>query len=783
MMGKRSTLFLLVLFFGGLGALWWARWANVPTAAERAEMAVRVLPALMAVETSEIARVEVEQPGEHGGRVVLERTGPDRWQVAEPIEARADARRIETLLNNLKALRRAPEAGDVAGDPDRFGLDPPARVVRLYREGESEPVAALELGDELERLRYVRPEGGSVTLADALRLEPDDVDPGAWRDRALFNIYSYDVKSLDVAGPGRRLAVELDRGRWRVVAPFRAPANAEAINGLLADLAELEAVAGPEGFAAEDVEDLSPFGLDPPRATITLVPAGLTGPDAPQVAHLGAAPEGKADLLYARRDGEDDVLLVRARGVADVGLDPQAMRSRKVVDFRPAEVAALEIEADGRTYRLLRGDEGWRVVSPEEGPADAIDVATLLETLTGLESAAFFPIEEVEDAEIDAPRAAFAAWLDDGEQDAGSADGVFDRPADVRLAVGRYDAGKKLVYGQLEGDEGTVLALPETVRDVVPDGALAYRDRTMVRQDPRAVRRVELSRIGRSIALERMEPAPGLPSSASSSAWRVVEPTRAPADRLAVTMLVDALTRLRAERRIEAEGDASAAFGMDRPAVRVSWLSGQGERESRTTLLVGDPVPGRDGERYATLEGEPGLFTIGPKLLAIMAAEFRERRLLAFPADRADRVAVRGPEGEVAFVRGDSGGWEPEGDGASWPPGFGADRVEAMVTALSTLVADRIAQDDGPMPEGSGLEPPIRAVEVRIRGLEGEEEQSATVRLGAVVDGVRYAAMGAEGPGAVFLLKADAVPLPPIGGGAGERPSASGELPEDPFQR
>ena len=86
MMGKRGTVLLLVLFFGGLGALWWARRSGVPTAAEREAMAERVLPQLLKVETSEIGRIEVEDP-EGGGRVALERRGPGDWQVVEPIEA------------------------------------------------------------------------------------------------------------------------------------------------------------------------------------------------------------------------------------------------------------------------------------------------------------------------------------------------------------------------------------------------------------------------------------------------------------------------------------------------------------------------------------------------------------------------------------------------------------------------------------------------------------------------------------------------------------------------
>jgi hypothetical protein len=765
----RKTILLLVLFFGGLGTLWWARRADLPTSADREEMARRVLPQLMKVEPEAIVRIEVEDPNEDGKRVAVERRGPGRWQVVEPIEAMADARRVEVLVNNLRELRRAPEAGEVSGDPSRFGLESPNRVVRLYREGEAEPVATLALGDELERLRYVKPEGGPIALADSLRVEPDDVDPDAWRERGLFDIYSYDIKSIDVVGPDRRLGVELDGSRWRIVEPFRAPANAEAVNGLLADLAELEALPGAEGFVAEDVEDLSTFGLDPPRGTITLVPAGLTGSDEPQVAHLGSSPEGKDDVVYARREGQDDVLLVRSRGLADVGTNPQAMRSRKVVDFRPEEVAAVRIEADGREYRLIKAREGWSVLAPSEGPADAVDLATLLETIVALESAEFFPTDTVDRSGMDEPTASFDLWL----SDTGIAeDSPFDGTTspDVSLTIGRYNAGTKLVFGQLEGDEETVLALPETVLKAVPEGPLAFQDRTMVRQDPRTVRRIELELMGRSLAIER-PPASAGPGAAT--AWQVVEPVPAAADRLAVTMLVEALARLRADRVVASDTESLASFGLETPAVRVDWEADSGE-ESRRTLLVGGPVPGRQGERYARLEGEPGVFTIGPKLLALLAAEFRDRRMLAFAPEQATRLVIRGGGSELAFEKDEAGAWQPRGGGGSWPPEYDQERVNELIAALSTLTAERIVQDEGSMPEGSALDPPDRTIEVGIGA--GEDGQSASIRLGAAVDDLRFAAMGAEGPGAAFLINPAAFNLPLPG------PPAM-ELPDDPFEQ
>ena len=121
-----------------------------------------------------------------------------------------------------------PEAGTIeVEDESEYGLAPPSRTVLVYGEGDEAeaPLAALELGAEapIDGQRFVRPVGGTgVEVADAGRLDPLDLPAIDWRERGLFDAYSYDVKSMDADGPGRRLRVELDRGRWRIVEPFRA---------------------------------------------------------------------------------------------------------------------------------------------------------------------------------------------------------------------------------------------------------------------------------------------------------------------------------------------------------------------------------------------------------------------------------------------------------------------------------------------------------------------------------------------------------------------------------
>ena len=767
-MGKRGTVLLLVLFFGGLATLWGVQHAGVPTSAERRERAGRVLPSLMDVEAEEIARVEIEGGGDDGDRVILERRDGKGWQLIEPVDALADADRVELLLANLRNLRRAAEAGGVEGDASSFGLEPPDRSIRLYRKGDSEAVATLEVGDELERLRYVRADSGDVTLTDSSRVEPSTPEADDWRERGLFDVRSYDVEAVDVRGEGRGLRIVLDRGRWRLDEPLDAPADAEAINGLLADLAELEAVPGPSGFAAEGVGDLGPYGLDPPSASITLTPAGLTGDRTPQTAQIGGSPEGRTDVRYARRDGQDDVLLVPAGSLDDLGRDPEALRSRKVVDFDTGEVAVLEIEAGGQIHRLERARGGWRVTAPEaaEGPADALAVGAILETVVNLESAVFSKSEEVDKSGLDTPASVVRIWLDPVGDGAGDRR---DTEADVVLTIGRHVASSKLVYGRLRGDEGTVLALPESALGLVPDGPLAFRDRTLGRQNPDLIRRVERTIGPRSLTIEAPAEAQG---SRGLRDWRIVEPSPAPADRLALTLLVDALSKLRADRWIAAEAEDLGAYGLDRPSIRIAWETDAGE-SSRRVLLIGGSVPSVGVGRYARLEGDPGVFEVGPKFVDLVEVELRERLLMTFKPERAYRLSIRDRDGASAtFVRDEGGDWGLEG-GGSFPSGVTPEAIREAVAALATLTADRVVQDVGPMPEGSGLDPPSRVLEIAIEGIP----LSGIVRLGADAGsgGLRYAAVGPEGDGAVYLIDGSPFALPPLEG-------APLALPDDPFE-
>ncbi len=298
-MNNRSRLVLIVLFFGGLTALWVADWLQVPTSEERLARLSRVLPDLDKVTVSDVTRVEISGGDE---TIILKREGRD-WRLIEPVNARADGSTVDLLISALKDLRKPPDAEPLKGDSKTFGLEPPERVVKVFASDAMDPVAVLELGKTFstDRYRYVRAKGAkSAEVAETLLIEAVDLPVNGWRDRLLFDVASYGVTGFAVTGEERSLAAERRDQAWALTEPIQAPAESLKIEGLLGGLTSLRVVEGEEGYAKNDATDLAQFGLEKPAWKILLKTGA--GSEIVEIGHAAARRQGR--VLRASGSGE-----------------------------------------------------------------------------------------------------------------------------------------------------------------------------------------------------------------------------------------------------------------------------------------------------------------------------------------------------------------------------------------------------------------------------------------------------------------------------------------------
>jgi hypothetical protein len=783
-----TTIVLAILFCTGLFVLWWADY----TGFDRPESDA-VLPALAEIPAADIKRIEIvardrdREPSKEGAkepaeetakgsagaqRLVFERRDEGRWQMHEPFDVAANPSQVETLAQTLKALRKSAEAGTLREPLAKYGLEPPAAVIRVFGADQTAPLAVLDVGRGLRDQLYVHAEGSDgIEVVEPRLLSLLKLKPVEWRDRALFHLPSFRVGTLTVTGPGRDLKAERDERHWLFDRPVRAVAEFDKVEGLVAELTSLQVVPGSAGFVANDVkeQDAAKYGLDDPAMTIELRPA--LGPGKPQTLDVGKAENEQSSRFYARTGGQDDVVLIEARDFRDLGLDTKTkeLRSKKVAALNDKQVEFMRIEAFGRTFDIARNASGWEQLRPTREPADTATVSNLLKKLGEVETSDFLDPATIPNASIDPPRMTISVWqARDHAPPALLLDAPPKAPPRVALQVGDVDGYRKVVYARLEGDR-YLLGIPDTFAAALPRSALAFHDRTVLTLSPTQIHRLTIHRGGTDYEL--VAPA----AAGKSTRWQMVRPVAARADDDAVTQVILLLSSLRAEEYITDQMGDGRAYGLHAPTLTVTWTTpaeatvrkakekdrskpGEGQNETVTgTLRIGAKLPNSE-QWYANIEGNPAVFTLSARALGVFDAEFHTHRVLAFAPGAARRLVLRWPGRTLVFKPqeappGKEMRWVPEDSAAA--SGFDGSRLVALVQALSNLNAPRFLQYEGPIPAWTGLDDAGLSIEVHLA-----DGAARFLRISRTSDQQTYAttAKDGEASGPVFFLTGPAWP-------------------------
>lgn len=207
-------------------------------------------------------------------------------------------------------------------------------------------------------------------------------EPG--KNEKLLNFNGSGPAGIVLDYPGREIELRQDdAGRWRLVQPLQAPADAAAIAGLLGALGAADIQRALEKKPAP--EDLKNFGLTPPAAKVSLtLKNGLT---LPQLLVGGKAPMG--DSAYVQRGGDPGVYLTGGALAAALEKEPNDFRDRTILQL-PAEPAArLEIQTAGKILALAKDDKEQWTLAPAGRPAKADAVYKYIGALTTLRARAF----------------------------------------------------------------------------------------------------------------------------------------------------------------------------------------------------------------------------------------------------------------------------------------------------------------------------------------------------------------------------------------------------------
>lgn len=303
-------------------------------------------------------------------------------------------------------------------------------------------------------------------------------------------------------------------------------------------------------------------------------------------------------------------------------------------------ITQLEVQRpeDDHPIRLVKDGDHWRLTAPIEAPAAATAIDTALDKLADLElrGVAATRSQHHERLEVDAEHGVH----------------VIARAGDrevINFWIGAVRSGNTMI--RLDGQDPVLMAhgsfkfaFNKAVRD--------WRDRAITDIDPDTVREVTFTNTNGTFhftkngeewaqatdpAAEGQAPAPAIERFASSK----------------VRTSVTSIARLRASDF--AADDVTAESAGIASGARVTFVSGEGESATTTTLLVGNEV--EEGSRYVQREGSDTIFVVSrfvAERLVPNAAAFQESEQGAAPAPGG------APEGMPGGMPGGGGQIPPE---------------------------------------------------------------------------------------------------------------------------
>ncbi len=515
--------------------------------------------------------------------VALTRGDDGAWRIIAPYAAPADEAVVRRLVDAVTLLplgdmRTEEELAALHEDLADFGLAGDVRATVTLRSNSSAVSISFGAPTASGKEVYARTSGlrNVFTVANAA-FDAVPLDADGFRRRALVASDAKDVTGIDLRVPESPF-VKLVRGAggWRLAAPVEAPADAAAVEKLVAGLAEAKVAE----FVLPSASNPPPGGESAIKPS-ALAPYGLSS-DAGFAVTVRAASGAAEQIVFGAHRGTNLVYALVQNGTAVVAVDAAlaelcraggaSFRDSRVFPLGAGErLASVSLTAGSLVYVLAQGTNGvWRLEAPVVAQADPAAAAAMVDRVLRMRRS-------------DVP----------------------DSPPEkvgVRVSVATSAGVQPGVVVPAAFFEGC--------------GAFAdLRSKTLLALDPASVRRISVTPKGAA----GITVAP----SADRSKWNIEGGPPATVSVDAVKKLLTALTRVDAAavETVAATPDDLRRCGLDVPELTIAIDFEQAD-STRRNLLLGGVAAG--GGRYATVGGADAVFILSRAVVQELTVKIAE---------------------------------------------------------------------------------------------------------------------------------------------------------------
>jgi hypothetical protein len=538
-------------------------------------------------EWGDVEEVTITRKGE---TLQLKKAG-DAWQLAAPVQSRAETQPVQELVTSLATLRVERE---IEANPTKlgdFGLETPAADIRFTAKGQSHRV---RLGGKnptgLWAYAQLEDKPAVVLVPDSL-LRDAQKPASDFRDRTVLAFERGAVKALEVKPAGGQAVTAERKGTddWQLAGPAAVGADREQIAGLLDKLK----AAKIKEFVTEPPKGPDPYGLERPLGLTLWI--GEEKDRAARTLRLGkAVPEKKT--VYAQREGDATVFTVDEELVKAVPTSAAALRDKTVLAYDRSKLERVEVESPKGKVTLAVEGGAWKITAPASLKVDETAMSDLLFKARDLRAKEFVAEDHKQLARygLDRPEVRLSLWEKDAKE-----------PKTLLVAAAKE---KEQAYATVTGG-GTppvvVLVDGKALTDLAKS-AQDLRDRMVLASfDVQNVTRVEIKRKDATLVLERK----------GDTDWQLVAPRQGKAQGGRVGDFLWTLRSLRWRELVAEQGWDAAKYGLDTPAATIT-LGGK-DGKPLASLAVGGRL---QGAVFVRVPDQPALYAVEVRALGEIPA-------------------------------------------------------------------------------------------------------------------------------------------------------------------
>ena len=567
-----QTTAILAAILIAVGAFYYVY--DVRMAPEREKEAARK-GRLWTIEPVDVNEVTIRRSSD---TLTLKREG-DRWQMLGPVSARGDRGPIDDALTTIVTAKIDREITAQPASLADFGLDKPAADLTLTTKDGKQLGLQLGAKNPTGVWVYARERDKPAVFVIPDSVLRDSTKPAVdFRDKTILSFERKDVTGLDLALRDDALSLNHVEKGWRITRPRALAADNDVVNDFLDKLQN----ARVKEFVIDAPRSLEPYGLE--RPTRVEVHTGKDKDRATKTLLIGATDDKKKGV-YALRTGEQSVMLLPEEVWTALPKTVAALRDKTVVAFERDKITRVDVENPRGAFTIVREGDRWQISQPEALPTDQLEAGALVMNVRNLRAQAFLSDDASGLARyVGSPQVKVTLT----EKDA--------PPTTILLAPSTETRGSQATaYAGIAGRGPVVLVDAKALTDL-GKSITELRDRSVVGGlDAKAVKRLQLTRDGKAVLLERQ----------GDQEWRMLEPTRRAANAGRVDDVLFGVRALKWKEIVAPKGEDPARYGLDKPTGEITLFRGDGT--AIVTLMVGK----KDGQRlYVQTKSAPTIYAV-----------------------------------------------------------------------------------------------------------------------------------------------------------------------------